>query len=208
MHHMSHHPSRHSRRRPPSAMQNLASGLGWFSVGLGLVELAAPGTVARTLGMRGSERMIRACGLREIATGAAILASSRPAPFVWARVAGDALDIATLGVGMRHNRKAGNVRAALAAVAGVTMLDVLCAQGLAREERTRARRRRLSGRYSRRTGFPEPAEAMRGAASDFVMPEDFRVPEALRPWSRTRRRRSEPSEDESGLMPKGLPGLA
>ena len=209
MHHMSHHSSRHSRRRPPSTMQNLARGLGWFSLGLGFVEVAAPGAVARTLGMRGSERMIRVCGLRELATGAAILASSRPAPFVWGRVAGDALDIATLAAGARNNRKAGNVRAALAALAGVTMLDVVCAQGLAREEKSRARRRRLSGRYARRSGFPEPVRAMRGAASDFVMPEDLRVPRALRPWPRGHRR-PEPdlSEERSGLMPKGLPGLA
>jgi len=43
----------------------LAGGLGWFSIGLGLLELTAAGPLARGLGMRGQENLLRAYGLRE-----------------------------------------------------------------------------------------------------------------------------------------------
>ena len=198
---------RNSRQRSASTMESLAQGLGWFSIGLGAVELAAPGTLTRALGLRGGERMVQACGAREIATGMAILGSRNPAPWVWGRVAGDAIDIVALAAAARDGRRPRAAGLALAAVAGVTLLDIICAQGLAHQRKSRARRRRLRGRYSDRTGFPQPAEAMRGAASDFVMPEDYRVPPLLRPWTRDHRRPgAEQPEDNAGLT--RLPGLA
>ena len=33
-----------------------------------------------------------------------------------------------------------------------------------------------------RRGMPRPAKAMRGAASDFELPKDIRIPEAVRPY--------------------------
>lgn len=198
---------RHTRRRSPSAMESLAQGLGWFSIGLGVVELAAPGTVTRALGLRGQRRLVQACGVREIATGVAILGSRNPAPWVWGRVAGDAIDIAALAATARRSRKPGAAGLALAAVAGITMLDIVCAQGLAHEQKSRLRRRRLRGRYRNRTGFPQPAEAMRGAASDFVIPEDYRVPSLLRPWPTDHPKpESEPPDEDPRLA--SLPGLA
>ena len=47
----------------------LAKGLGCFSIALGLMELIAPRTLARTLGMTGSETLLAGYGVREIATG-------------------------------------------------------------------------------------------------------------------------------------------
>ena len=170
MHHMSHHHSRRPRRSSP--MRGFAQGLGWFSVGLGLVELAAPGAVARSLGMRGSERMIRACGLRELATGAAILTSQNPQPWVWGRVAGDALDLATLGAGYRDgNPKAGNLAVAMTAVAGVTAADVWCARALGNGQ---AQPNLPTRDYRDRSGFPRPVAEMRGAARDYLVPRDQR----------------------------------
>lgn len=46
--------------------------------------------------MHGQERLIRAYGVREIAKGVGILTSPNPTPWLWGRVAGDALDLATL----------------------------------------------------------------------------------------------------------------
>ena len=110
----------------------LAEGLGWFSVGLGLAELLAPRALAAWLGMEERAGLIRAYGAREMATGAAILLSrGDPAPWVWARVAGDGLDLATLAAGLASdNPRRGNVGIALAAVGGVTALDVACARML------------------------------------------------------------------------------
>ena len=74
----------------------LAQGLGWFSIGLGLVQLASARAVANGLGLHGQERLVQAYGLREIATGLGILAARGEdrAPWLWGRVAGDALDLA------------------------------------------------------------------------------------------------------------------
>jgi hypothetical protein len=107
----------------------LAEGLGWFSVGLGLAELLAPRALAAWLGMEERAGLIRAYGARELATGAAILLSrgGDPTPWIWARVAGDGLDLATLAAGLAgDNPRRGNVGVALAAVGGVTALDVAC----------------------------------------------------------------------------------
>jgi hypothetical protein len=171
------------RGHPDSATDSLARGLGLFSIGLGLFEMAAPRTLARTLGMRGQESLIRAYGMREIATGIGILASRDPTPWIWGRVAGDALDLATLSAGLDgSNRKRDNVGIAAAAVAGVTALDLYCAQALSRESPHRLPPRRD---YSNRSGLPRSPDEMRGAArrDGFEAPRDMRAPEALRPWT-------------------------
>ncbi len=84
--------------------------LGWFSLGLGLTELIAPRTLTRALGMDGHEALVRAYGAREIGAGIASLSTERSLG-LWGRVAGDALDIATvmLAVG-RNNPKRHNAR--------------------------------------------------------------------------------------------------
>ena len=57
-------------RKGPSSLtgpDRLARALGWFSIGLGVTELVAPGQIARTLGLEGKEGLIRAYGARELA---------------------------------------------------------------------------------------------------------------------------------------------
>ena len=80
----------------------------------------------------------------------AILAASNRAPWVWGRVAGDALDIATA-----------RRPAAIGALAGVTAIDIGTAVAL--ERQNRAPRRTFD--YSDRSGFPRPAAEMRGSAA-------------------------------------------
>lgn len=113
----------------------MARGLGWFSVALGVAELIAPRGVTRVLGLRGREDLVRAYGLREIGTGIGILTSKDPAPWIWGRVGGDALDLATVagGLGSRQN---GNVLLTLLALGGVTALDVTCGRQLGRDRET------------------------------------------------------------------------
>jgi hypothetical protein len=113
--------------------QTLANLLGWFSIGLGAAELLAPDRLERWLGVEGRETLIQAYGLREIGTGIGILTNRRPAEWVWGRVAGDALDLGTLGTALSpENPRRRNVLLAMAAVAGVTALDVICARQLSR----------------------------------------------------------------------------
>jgi hypothetical protein len=167
--------------RSREGAETLARGLGWFSIALGTAEVLAPGALARALGMPHKEGLIRAYGVREIASGVAILQSEDPTPWVWARVGGDALDIATLSQGLdADNPRKGNVEIALAAVAGVAVLDVLCGRKL-RSNGTSTPRMPLQ--YYERSGLPRPPEEMRGAARDFQVPADMRTPELMRPYT-------------------------
>jgi hypothetical protein len=173
--------SRKGSGRPKGSVIALARGLGWFSIGLGLAEVLAPRTLTEQLGMEGKEPLLRFYGAREIAEGIGILMTGNPAPWVWGRVAGDAIDLATLATGLdAHNPKKGNVAIALAAVAGVTALDGVCAQALSGAARGG---HRVVRDYSDRRGMPKPPDEMRGAARDFGVPRDMRTPDALRPFA-------------------------
>ncbi|HLH51504.1 MAG TPA: cyclase dehydrase [Roseiarcus sp.] len=175
-----HAPRGATGRGAHSGAEALAKGLGWFSLGLGLAELFGSRRLCRAIGLEGREPLIRAYGVREAATGMAILMSHDPTPWIWGRVGGDALDLATLATGFKSsNGQAGALGVATAAVAGVTVLDLMCAQSLTADKRLPPRG---TYDYSDRSGFPRPIEAMRGAASDFQPPADFRIPEPLRPW--------------------------
>jgi hypothetical protein len=167
----------------PERARKLARGLGWFSIALGSVEVLAPHALSRWLGMKDSEPLLQAYGVREIATGVGILASDNPSGWVWGRVAGDGLDLATLASGLNERRAdKGYAGLAMAAVLGVTALDVLCARSLAREdEHARSQARPRIYDYGARSGFPRPPHRMRGAARDFEVPADMRTPELLRP---------------------------
>ena len=165
----------HEKRQKANAS---AIGLGWFSLALGLAELVFARKLARSPGMRGQENVIRFYGLREIATGVGVLASKDRGPWIWGRVAGDALDVATLAANLEGNRKAGNVAIALGAVAGATALDVVTAQALTAPA---PQARRSVRDYSDRSGFPQGLQAARGAARDFAIPKDLRSPEVMRP---------------------------
>ena len=115
----------------PVWSKRVAVGLGWFSIGLGLVELAAPGKITRWLGVDDHPRLLRAYGLREIAAGVGILTNSKIAPHLWGRVAGDAVDLASLGAAYRDedaNRQA--IGIAIGAVVGITLLDILAGKSL------------------------------------------------------------------------------
>jgi hypothetical protein len=173
-----------SRRDSQTPSERLAKGLGWFSIGLGLVELFAPRALGRAIGLERHERLLQAYGAREIATGVAILASHDPTPWIWGRVGGDTLDIATLATGLgQDNPNREKTAVALAAVMGVTALDAMCAAGLHAQKS-------LAGSelidYRDRTGYPRGVEGSRGVARDVVeIPRDFRTPEALRPYELT-----------------------
>lgn len=119
--------------------EELARGLGWFSIGLGLAEVLAPRGIAKISGVRGKHTgFIRLLGMREIAHGVAIfMQGKRPATAVWARVAGDALDLACLGAAFASpDSNKGRVAFAAANVLAVSALDVICAQQLSSNDST------------------------------------------------------------------------
>lgn len=137
---------RHITPRADHSTDALARGLGWFSIALGVAEIIAPRMLTRSLGMEDQAQLVRAYGLREAATGIAILSQDDRALWVWGRVAGDVLDLATLSPGLtRDNPANGRVGLAMATVAAVTVLDVFCATALTSEEGAATRVRHYSG---------------------------------------------------------------
>lgn len=128
-----------------SSAEQLAYGLGWFSIALGVLELCSSRPAAQRARSRTTGLVLGTYGLREIVQGIVILASRQPQRWVWLRVAGDVLDMATLAWGLgRHGRWRGATSAGLASVLAVTAVDVLCALGSDRRdepERLRSLRR-------------------------------------------------------------------
>lgn len=107
----------------------LARGLGWFSIGLGLAEVVAPSRVTGAIGVgddRGTRILMRATGIREIINGVSLLIRPGPAG-LWARVGGDAMDLALLGWGLAVDGPRPRTVAATAAVASVTAVDAFAA---------------------------------------------------------------------------------
>ncbi len=140
----------------------LARALGWFGIGLGVVEMLAPRMVTRALGMRGREGLVRAYGVREIGAGIMSLSPERHVG-LWGRAAGDGLDIVTLaGAYRRGNPKRGNIGMALTMLIGVAVLDIVAAQAIsARHTRSQEQWRN----YRDRSGFPKGIVQARGAAA-------------------------------------------
>jgi hypothetical protein len=91
--------------------------------------LFAPKGVNRFLGLTCSPQTTQVLfGAREMATGVALFSDPTRASALWARVAGDAFDIAVLSkLTRRDNPKHGNARLALGVVLAVTALDLIAA---------------------------------------------------------------------------------
>jgi hypothetical protein len=106
--------------------------LGLFSIALGVVEVAATRRIARALGNdhRIGRATLRAFGAREMLAGAGLLAAPAHSTIVWNRVAGDALDLAALGLAARNAPRHRAVWGAIAFVAGATVIDALVARAL------------------------------------------------------------------------------
>ena len=126
-----------ARGRP----ERISRGLGWFSVGVGIAQILAPRAMARITGVPAPASLVVLCGLRELACGVGLLTQEEPAPWIRARIAGDALDLAAFGAAAlvpgTHRTRLG---LAAGAVAGVTALDVYCARELGLRGKRRAPR--------------------------------------------------------------------
>lgn len=105
----------------------LGTGLGLFSIGLGLAELTRPHKVARMIGVDDCGVVpptLRLFGIREIVQGLGLLTRPQSKLGPWARVAGDIIDLAFLGWALRSRSvQRGRTLGAMGAVLGVAALD-------------------------------------------------------------------------------------
>ena len=138
----------------PAASKKLAPTLGWFSIGLGAPQVMAPGKMNRLVGLEDNatnRNLMRAVGLREIASGVGIFTRKRPVG-LWSRVAGDAMDLALLGAALGYPRNTkSRVAIGTASVVGVTVLDVLASLGTSKAPGKAAGGGRRKGAIKART---------------------------------------------------------
>jgi uncharacterized membrane protein len=125
----------------PSVMREdpLPNMLGWGSLGLGVPQMTTPGRFAESIGVE-SDAKSRAwtlvVGARELAAAAGILALERPRPvhWLWARVAGDVMDLALLRAAWKNKRAdSARLASAMAAVVGIGVMDVIASVRFARD---------------------------------------------------------------------------
>ena len=118
----------------------IARGLGVFSFALGVPQILAPGRMNRMIGVKddaASRMWMRLVGVREIAAGVGIFSERRPTEWVWARVAGDTMDLVLLGSALRgKSRQPARTLAATGAVIGAFAADVLDGVRLSRSTGT------------------------------------------------------------------------
>lgn len=114
--------------------RRLVDGLGVFSIGLGTAQLVAPAALNRLIGARDDDRTRAvhrwAGGAREVTAGVGLGSRRNPVGWLWARVAGDAVDLGMLSTVLRRAGDPDSRRraaVATAAVAGVAVADVVAA---------------------------------------------------------------------------------
>lgn len=126
-----------------------AKGLGWLSIALGLPQIIAPRGVMALIGAsrdRGMHATALLVGIRELAVGIGLLARPRSSGLLWARVAGDVMDLALLGRSLQaRRREEGRLMKSLATVAAVLVVDGLAALQMGRATRGTARRTMREG---------------------------------------------------------------
>jgi uncharacterized membrane protein len=104
-----------------------AQSLGWVSVALGLGGLFVPRTMGRLSALSGREPLLTAVGARELVSGIGLLTRRDKVPWLWARVAGDALDLAVLGFASRERGSVAARAISTAVVVAITAADVAAA---------------------------------------------------------------------------------
>jgi len=120
-----------SKNASLALLHRVRTGMGWFSVGLGTMQLLVPDGVTRLCGLpvagtrRTTQRLI---GGRELLAAGGLLTGSSGSAWMKARVVGDITDIALLTKSLRSSTRRSRTSLALAAVIGVTAIDLIGAR--------------------------------------------------------------------------------
>lgn len=125
----------------------ISKGLGLFSLGLGLAEMAAPRFLAKAIGIEAdapTRMTMRMFGAREIAAGIGILAKPKQPLPMWSRVVGDAIDLGFMAWALKAKRtRTERLVGAMVAVAGVAALDAVVSARLQKDAPPAAPRIRI-----------------------------------------------------------------
>ena len=117
-------------------MRRISYPLAALSFGLGAVELLSGRKLARKLGLPRSAPVLKTYGARELASGALLLAAPRSSVGAWSRVAGDVMDLATLGTARLQKRgRRERIVGALAFVGAALAADIAAGVLVGRRKR-------------------------------------------------------------------------
>lgn len=123
-------------RTPRRGHEATGYGLAALSIGLGLAELIAAKVIARRLGVPDRSGIVRAFGVRELVSGAGLVARPRASGNAWGRVAGDLLDLAALAAVLRtRGTRKGAAWGGVTFVASALLADILAGAAMRKEER-------------------------------------------------------------------------
>jgi hypothetical protein len=125
-----------STRPSRDGLTAIGFGLAALSIELGLAELVTAKGIARHLGVPRQAGIIRAFGVRELVSGAGLIARPRASANAWGRVAGDVIDLTALAAVLRtpDTRKKA-AWGGVTFVAGALLADVLAGKAMHEEER-------------------------------------------------------------------------
>lgn len=113
--------------------------LGLMSIAMGVVAVAYPERVTRSLGLEMDDQAMSAFGAREIASGAGLLSPVKPGPWFWVRVGGDVMDMAALARAIqKDNPRRRMAMFALGTVAAIAVVDLLMAAQATLDKRENA----------------------------------------------------------------------
>jgi hypothetical protein len=105
--------------------------LGWASLAVGATELVATRWLEGAMGVERHGPLIKSYGIREIVAGVTILnqpgLNKALVAGLWARVVGDAADLATLSLASKESRKQEGLATVTSLVLGVTAMDLVVA---------------------------------------------------------------------------------
>jgi uncharacterized membrane protein len=118
--------------RPSAALDDStrmrAEQLGWLSLALAPDKLLLPRLAGWVIGVRSTRvnrAILRMVGAREATAGVGLLATHDPVPWLWARVGGDAMDLALLALARRsRHTKKGRATLAFVAAGAIAAVDV------------------------------------------------------------------------------------
>lgn len=137
--------------RRAGANPMVTQGLGWVSLALGTAALLGSRRLGTAIGMEGREALLRVAGARELVAAWGLLRSGESTPWLWARVAGDVMDLAMLGASATQAARQPRALKALGVVAAVTAVDVWAALGASSKQYTRPQGRAYSARSAEGT---------------------------------------------------------
>jgi hypothetical protein len=125
-------------RARPAVSSTISGFVGLNAIALGFMGTFFPRRVADFVGVDASRgAVVTLFGLRELATGYALVSDPTRTPVLWTRLLFDAFDIAVLKAAADDpfNAKRKNAEGALCAVAAITALDLIAAARLSTVKR-------------------------------------------------------------------------